>query len=131
MDALNRCAVLNLLLTLCLPCAGCSGKPKIYEVRPDTARQTLVTALTGWKSGLTPEALRGLPEGIVVQDPDWQGGARLQDFALLSDGTPVGANLSVEVRLDLVEKKNATVSRRVWYLVGTDPALTVFRDLFH
>ena len=131
MTVLNRSLVLSLFLTLCLHCAGCSRKSGRYPVRPDTARTTLVSALTGWKAGLTPEALREQSGGIVVQDLDWLGGAKLQDFELLSDGTPVGANLSVEVRLELLDAENRTVSRRVWYLVGTDPALTVFRDVFH
>lgn len=111
---------------------GCSGSATTDTVRPDVAKDTLVAALTAWKSGMeVPDLLKAQTPAIVVQDMDWSAGAKLQDFELQGDGKSVGANLSIEVQLTLVDAAGQTTLQKVWYLVGTDPALTVFRDMFH
>lgn len=118
-----------LYLLLLLPTAGCSDTIVPAAVRPDLARDTLVSALTAWKSGQPPDQLQTQSPSIVVQDLDWVSGATLQDFKLQSDGEAVGANLSIEVELALTEPGGKPSTRKVWYLVGTDPVLTVFRDM--
>ncbi len=60
---------------------------------------------------------------IVVQDVDWMGGQSLEDYELLGDGKPMGANLSIEVRLKLKDPAGKVTEKNVWYLVGTDPVL--------
>jgi len=117
-----------MVLTVTLFAVGCSGTPDV--VRPTVAKETLITALTAWKNGDAPTLLRET-SAIVVQDMDWTAGAKLQDFKLQDDGKAVGANLSIEVELSLVDAAGAATQQKVWYLVGTDPALTVFRDMLH
>ena len=119
-----------IVLLITFVSAGCSGSGQ-DSVEPNVARETLNTALTAWKSGETPEQLQSRSPAIVVQDMDWTAGAKLHDFALQGDGKAVGANLSIEVELSLVDSKGKTTKPKVWYLVGTDPALTVFRDMLH
>lgn len=101
------------------------------SVRPELARETLIAALTAWKDGSSPEDLQARSPAIVVQDLDWMAGAALQAFELQGDGRPIGANLSIEVELTLADPAGKVSTRKVWYLVGTDPVLTVFRDMLH
>ena len=110
---------------------GCSLGTGPAAVRPELARETLITALTAWKDGSSIDALRAQSPEIVVQDPDWTAGKQLTDFALQGDGKSVGATLSIEAQLVLADASGETLTQRVWFLVGTDPALTVFRDMFH
>ena len=110
---------------------GCSGLSGNDTVRPDIAKETLMTALTAWKGGAALDQMQARSPAIVVQDVDWSAGTKLQDFELQGDGKSVGANLSIEVQLTLVDTAGKSSKQKVWYLVGTDPALTVFRDLLH
>lgn len=110
---------------------GCSGEASNDAVRPDLAKETLNTALSAWKDGQKVEALQTRSPSIVVQDMDWSAGKQLREFSLQGDGKAVGANLSIEVELTLQDANGKTSKSKVWYLVGTDPALTVFRDMFH
>lgn len=108
---------------------GCGG-PRLYKVDPDVARRTLTHALDQWKSGADPESLRAAKPEIVVQDFDWIGGAKLQQYEILGDGEPRDANLVVKVKLTLRDQEEKESSKVVTYLVGTAPVLTVFRDMF-
>lgn len=110
---------------------GCSDGANPYPVRSDVARQTLETALDAWKAGNEPSKLRDDNPTIVVQDLDWSAGTQLTAYELVNEGKAVGANLSIEVRLELKDKAGKVSQKSVWYLVGTDPSLTVFRDMFH
>jgi hypothetical protein len=111
--------------------AGCSDTHPLDPVRPEIARETLEAALTAWKKDRTAESLQQQSPAIVVQDADWMAGSRLTSFRVIDDGKVVGANLSIEVELNLIDSQGKNSVKNVWYLVGTDPALTVFRDMFH
>ena len=110
---------------------GCSDGGVRYPVRPDVANQTLNAVLSHWKNGGKPDELRDADPQIVVQDFDRASGTRLTEFAVADDAAALDANLSVQVRLELTHADGRTETRNVWYLVSTDPVLTVFRDLFH
>lgn len=125
-----RKRIAYLLPLIMVAVAGCSGSGQ-ETVQPDLAKETLQTTLTAWKSGETPDQLQSRTPAIVVQDMEWTAGAKLQDFVLYGDGKAIGANLSIEVELTLVDAKGKSTKPKVWYLVGTDPALTVFRDMLH
>lgn len=125
-------SMLQLMIAGCVLCLfGCSGGSATDTVRPDLAKDTLITALTAWKDGKKIDAMQSENPAIVVQDMDWTAGKQLKEFALQSDGKAVGANLSIEVELSLADASGKISKPKVWYLVGTDPALTVFRDMFH
>ena len=119
------------MVTLACAIAGCFGQSAPDSVRPDLAKDTLVKALSAWKDGSKIDSLQAQSPAIVVQDKDWSAGSQLTEFTLQGEGKAVGANLSIEVELTLVDSAGKTSKPKVWYLVGTDPALTVFRDLFH
>jgi hypothetical protein len=119
-------------LFLCsLAAAGCGSGP--YQSSPvdaKKARETLVVAMESWKSGETAESLKQKTPSIVVQDFDWTGGKKLHEYEVLGDGEEVDANLIARVKLILKEGEGGTVEKTVYYVVGTAPVLTVFRDAF-
>lgn len=127
----NRSAILCCCWTVVLSLSGCGGSGSSDPVEPDTARTTLISALDAWKDGKTPDSMQLASPKVVVQDMDWTGGAKLTSYQLLSDGEAIGANLSVQVTLELTGADGKTDKKDVWYLVGTDPVLTVFRDMLH
>ena len=120
-----------LILWMSVQSTGCSGTSGNDAVRPDVAKESLIAVLTAWMAGELPESLQTRSPAIVVQDMDWSAGHKLLDFELQGDGKSVGANLSIEVQLTLVDTEDKKTEQKVWYLVGTDPALTVFRDMLH
>ena len=121
-------ACLGAMLALML--SGCSGAAA-HAVDPSRAHDALVTALDPWKAGDDPRALSSSATPMTVQDFDWQGGAKLIDYQLLGEGQQRDANFSVKVKLTLAGKqgKGKDVEKTVYYLVGTSPSVTVFRDM--
>ena len=68
---------------------------------------------------------------MTIQDFEWQRGAKLLDYKLLGDGQARDANLSIQVKLTLAPAtgKSKNLEKTVYYLVGTSPSVTVFRDM--
>lgn len=112
---------------------GCSNPSLAHAVDPPRALDALKTALDEWKKGGDPKSLADSPTPMTVQDLEWSGGAKLIDYQILSDGKPEDANLRVQVKLNLTpaagKSKPKNVEKKVWYLIGTSPKLTVFRDM--
>src|SRR5438094_115800 len=108
---------------------GCGGPRKAAPVDPGLARQTLQTVLNNWQSGQTPEAQQQRTPKVVVQDVDWMGDSQLIDYKVLGDGEPRDANLHVKVELTLRNPEGKERKKKAFYVVGTDPILTVFREL--
>lgn len=104
---------------------GCStDPPKVAPVNTEVAKAALKTTLEAWKSGNTIDSLGTGTPAIVAQDMDWISGKRLSSYEVVGDGTPQDANLRVEVKLTLA---GDPAEKRVFYIVGTDPKVTVFR----
>jgi hypothetical protein len=129
---LNRYGTLGVILA-CLGAmalfllSGCGGGSSAHAVNTSQARDALVTALDQWKSGEKP---RSAPS-MTIQDFEWESGAKLVAYELQGDGQARGANLSIKVKLTLAPKdgKGKNVEKSVYYLVGTSPSVTVFRDM--
>lgn len=109
--------------------SGCGPSSSASALEPDLARETLSVVLNGWKAGQAHDAWRAVDPEIVVQDLDWMSGAQLLNYKIIGPGEPRDANLVCEVELLLQRSGEPPVQRTVTYLVGTDPALTVFRAL--
>ena len=125
-------ACLAVLATLLLP--GCGDPSRAHAVNELTARDALKTALDGWKKGETPSSFAAASPPMIVQDFEWESGAKLVDYELVDDGKAYDANLRVQVKLKLTggaAKSTAgkDTEKTVWYLVGTSPKVTVFRDM--
>jgi hypothetical protein len=111
---------------------GCSGSSQAHAVDPPRAREALKIALDQWKSGAEPGSLQSSATPMTVQDFDWMAGAKLIDYQVIDDGQAYDANLRVQVKLvlsDPAKAKGKAVEKKVWYLVGTSPRVTVFRDM--
>jgi hypothetical protein len=124
-------ACLVVLATLCV--TGCSGSSQAHAVDPPRAREALKIALDQWKGGAAPRSLATSATPMTVQDFDWEAGARLIDYRVVDDGQAADANLRVQVQLTLNgpgPDRGKTTEKTVWYLVGTSPSVTVFRDMF-
>ena len=120
-------ASLWLLLTVC---AGCGPALQTANpVDPDRARETLHSILESWQRGETPESWKQRSPEVVVQDRDWSMGATLKEFTIIGRGEARDANLYCPVKLVLDERQGGPQQRTVTYVVGTDPVLTVFRDV--
>ena len=126
-------ACLAVLATLLLP--GCGDPGRAHAVSEPRARDALRAALDGWKKGETPKSLASSGAPMIVQDFEWESGAKLVDYELVDDGKAYDANLRIQVKLTLYggqgQAKTAAknMEKTVWYLVGTSPQVTVFRDM--
>lgn len=120
--------VIAVILSACGLLAGCG--PRVYQVQPDLARETLARALDHWKAGNAPQELQSANPPIVVQDMEWTSGWKLADYEVLDQGLELNASLEVRVKLDLVDDSDKEFSKTVTYLVTTSPVLTVFRNIF-
>jgi hypothetical protein len=110
---------------------GCGSAA--YQSAPvdrSKALDTLTRVMESWKEGETVDSLREESPPVVVQDFDWTSGMKLVDYELVGDGKPVDANLIAQVKLTLQDKEGTQREKTVTYVVGTAPALTVFRDMF-
>ena len=117
------------VLALCA--LGCGPRhPTADPVNAETARQTLQSVLESWQRGESLESWQQREPKVVVQDMDWSGGAKLKEFEILGAGEPRDANLYCQVKLVLEGAGRGVQPRTVTYVVGTDPVLTVFRDMF-
>lgn len=129
MPSRSRCCLIAVLLLV--GHLGCSsGRQYAPKVDPDAARAALKTTLESWKSGGTPESLQSGPDAITVQDFDWMGGYKLVDYSIEGDGQDDDANLRIPVKLTLLDPSGKEVQKQVTYVVGTAPAVTVFREMF-
>ncbi len=113
-----------------LAAIGCGRGPgRAAPVEPEKARAALAAALDAWKAGRPIDSLRQESPPIVAQDFDWMAGAKLVSYELVGDGKPEDANLRIQVRLTVQGAQGKAAPKTVTYVVGTDPALTVFRAL--
>lgn len=108
---------------------GCSGPRRAAPVNADQARQTLRSVLENWRSGQTPDGQRQATPPVVVQDTDWLRGYELLDYQFVTDGRSRDANLHIPVDLTLRDPSGMQRKKKAYYVVGTDPVLTVFREL--
>jgi hypothetical protein len=126
-------ACVAVLATLLLP--GCADPSRAHAVDVPNARHALKTALDGWKKGESPKSFASASTPMVVQDFEWESGAKLLDYQLVDDGKAYDANLRVQVKLTLHggqskgNTQSKTTEKKAWYLVGTSPKVTVFRDM--
>lgn len=117
------------LLLVLAGLSGCASTPRAAPVEPEKARAALKTTLDSWKAGKTMESLKDETPSIIAQDLDWIQGAKLLEYQILGDGTAEDANLRVPAQLTIRDKQGKESTKKVTYVVGTDPKLTVFRAM--
>jgi len=99
-------------------------------VDAEKARETLRTALDSWKKGDAVDTLQSANPPIYVIDTEWQGGAKLVEYQLASNGDEKDAHLFCPVQLTVREPGGRVSKRDVTYIISTAPKLTVSRKLF-
>jgi hypothetical protein len=109
---------------------GCSGGPRNAPVDAAKARETLRAALESWKKGDKVDALQGASPAIYVIDTEWQEGAKLKDYQIVSNGEEKDAHLYCPVKLKLQTQGGRETTREVVYIISTAPNLTVSRKVF-
>lgn len=109
---------------------GCGdGAPRAAAVDPTAARTALQSALEGWKGGAQPADLKNGSPPMTVQDLDWISGLKLVEYEVAGEGRSDDANLRIPVDLVLRDPAGGEIRKRVSYVVGTSPSITVFREL--
>ena len=108
--------------------SGCSDKVGA-PVNVHAALTALESVMESWKEGKTPEDLLNESPEIVVQEPEWNDGAKLLDYQIVSDDAPAGPNLITTVKLKLSKVDGTVTEKTATYVVGTSPKLTVYRNL--
>jgi hypothetical protein len=88
----------------------------------------LTKALDAWKAGTEVSSLADAGAALYVGDEDWSRGNRLVNYTLLDEGKPFGSNVRFVVDLELSSDTGAALSKRVRYVVGTNPVQSVQRD---
>jgi hypothetical protein len=109
---------------------GCSQGNRNAPVQAEKARETLRAALESWKKGDRVDALQSAAPPIYVIDTEWQGGAKLKDYQIVSDGDEKDAHLYCPVKLTLQDRGGQEVKKEVIYIISTAPNLTVSRKVF-
>jgi hypothetical protein len=60
---------------------------------------------------------------------DWLAGFKLLDYEIIGSGTNQDTQLRCPVKLSLRSPDGVELNKDVAYVVGTDPIITVFREL--
>lgn len=117
------------VLLIGLASIGCDQR-RLRPVNVEIARSTLSTVLDHWKDGGTIDELRQNKPEIVAQEALWSNGNELISYEILEDGRAEDANWYCEAELTLRMKDSDTqVKKKVTYVVGTHPVLTVFHAI--
>lgn len=125
----NRASAVLLSAITLISIFGC-GEQRAAPVQVELARSTLMEVLQHWKTGGTVDDLRKRSPEIVVQEAIWTSGRKLQEFRLIDDGREEDSNWYCEVELTLEPENGSEPTRKkVTYVVGTDPVLTVFHAI--
>jgi hypothetical protein len=107
---------------------GCNwgGSSPVNAAR---AREYLQTALESWKKGDSSETLKKGSPPIYIIDLEWQSGAKLVDYQLVSDEEK-DAMLYSKVKLTVKDANGKDVQKDVTFMISTAPNVTVSRKLF-
>ena len=87
-------------------------------------------ALESWKKGDAVDALQSANPAIYVIDTEWQGGSKLVEYQISSNGEEKDAHLYCPVQLTVRDQNGRIGKRDVTYIISTAPKLTVSRKVF-
>ncbi|MGE3818231.1 MAG: hypothetical protein AB7I30_02240 [Isosphaeraceae bacterium] len=126
LTTIRRSTATALLVLALAP--GCSDQGAAGAVDPPVAREALRITLEAWKKGEPIDSLQAGSPSVVAQDLDWLAGLKLVSYEVEGEGKLNDVNLRVPVQLTLQTPQGKEVKKNVTYVVGTSPAVTVFRD---
>ena len=113
---------------LLLSLAGCRMSVATEgDYDPDTAYETLITALDAWKDG-NVRVLVTLESPIRFADEDLAAGLQLVDYEFTQPSPSFGPFRSVPVSLTLKTKSGAAITRPAQYQIALEPERAVLRS---
>ena len=112
------------MLLCLLALAGCGRTARDLALDKEAARQSLTAFLDCWKEGKTVDTLQAREPPITGRDTDWDNGLKLTDYKIVSE-LEDGTNAMIATELTLTGQ---SAPRKVTYVVGTSPVITIFRD---
>jgi hypothetical protein len=116
--------LLSLAVIACGLGVGCGRRNSPSDA--PLARQSLTAALESWKAGDAPTKIRENTPPIVMVDPAWDNGKKLESFEIVGPEVDDGTNLICPVKL-VVDDPRGKLTAEVKYIVGTSPKITIFR----
>jgi hypothetical protein len=116
-------ALFTLLLT-----GGCRRATLAPPPDGQQARDVLTQALDAWKRGDKAADLQARAPTIHVADMDWRAGWKLDSYKVLTGEAEHGSSLRVNASLSLLDPKGRAAEKKVAYLIGTSPVITVVRE---
>lgn len=120
-----RCLAVALLGLVAF--VGC-GKKLPPPSTPETARETLTSALDTWSRGEPPSTLAGATPPVMVLDREWEEGYTLERYALEGDGYTLGLGVQQAVALELKSPQGKSLKKTVNYVVNAGNPLVVARQ---
>jgi hypothetical protein len=109
------------------PLGGCNQGARSLMLDQDVARQSLETFLKSWQEGKAPADLKNATPAIIVGDADWEAGKKLVEYKRLPEEKSDGTNLHMVAELTLRRADGNLSKRKINYVVGTSPVITIFR----
>jgi hypothetical protein len=110
---------------LVLGLSGCSRRVSL-SLDENVARDSLKAALESWKKGDKQNDLQQRSPSIIMADESWEAGMRLVSYRLLDQGVSDDVNLHCKVELVVADKNGTESKRKMTYIVGTSPVITIF-----
>jgi hypothetical protein len=107
---------------------GCSDKVGA-PVNVNLAQKILALAMDNWENGVSSKVLLDRSPSVFVQEAEWNEETQLLDYEIISDDQSAGPNLIATVKLKLSTADGNVTEKTATYIVGTSPALTVYRNL--
>jgi hypothetical protein len=120
---MTRLAFLSIIAVCLFSAAGCGTGGSVVP-SDEVARTALEKALTTWRDGGKPGALKGEEPPVQVHDTPWSQGERLGSYEILREDTGA-AEKRFTVRLSLAKPER--VEEVQYYVLGKAPVM-VFRD---
>jgi hypothetical protein len=108
--------------------SGCGPRGAVdLSLDKEVARESLTAFLEAWKGGKKPADLQNQKPPIIVGEQEWESGTQLVSYELVGDEIDAGANLHASAELTLKRAEGSESRQRVEYVIGTEPAITIFR----
>ena len=125
MNQLYRLRTFVCLLAICACSFGCNGNTRgRYKPASATARQAIETALSKWKAGLKYGANADSTPTVIVEEPRWKSGIRLESYDIIEE-VPNKEYPQFKVKLKLAGKPEEISE---YLVVGIDPPIVYSKE---
>ena len=125
MNRLNQQLAFLCILALPVCSLGCQGTTKDrYKPASATARQAIDTALSKWKAGVKYGAISETAKTVIVEEPRWKSGSRLESYEIVEEVT--GKEFPhFKVKLKFAGKPEEISE---YLVIGTDPPIVYSKE---